>query len=398
METGSAERSSGSPEAPRRGPAADRRVAGLARVPPLGLLAVGAALFELVLARAIWHGGSQVLDAGELIELRRLARFPRNLAAVAGLGALVTALFAFLRLPGFASIGRRLAVAAFSGVFVPSIVVAAALPAAMLQPKLVVFGLASAHVLVALLALTAVRHRADPPVRAAVALAGLAAFATLLFVGLGQLANAQGGFWRAVGAALGGATGEGWLMGIRHAGELAWLGVLVAGTVAVAWDRNRPGLRPRVALVVGAAVALTAGLAALASLAGLGVRFFLIGGFRLDLFVDALPIAYAAPLGVGLAGALVGIARSEPSTQQLGAALLAWLAAGFGPHTPIQLLYLVLGAAMLARAAQARDSDDRWRSRQPWARFFAPAVPRPSDPSAGKPEPVGDLGEGRPAE
>ncbi len=354
----------------------DEAALSVARMPALALLAVGAALFELALGRAIWHGLNEVLPAPALIELHQLARFPRNLSAVAGVVALVVALFAFLRLPGFASIGRRLAVAAFAGVFVPSIVVAALLPIAMVQPKLVVFGLAAGNVLVTLLGLTAARYRAERPLRIAVALASVASFVTLLVVGLGQLAQAQGGFWGALGAVLADESGSSqrMLLAIRHLGELAWIGVLVAGCVAAAWDRGAPGLRARVGWTVGLTVVAVAALLLLQDVAGHRFRYMLFGSFRLGLLVDDVPAAYAVPLAIGLAGACVGIARRDPAQQQLGAGMLAWLCAGFAPHTPIQLLYLVLGAALLSRAAQARDTTSGWPSYQPWARLTGGAT------------------------
>lgn len=394
MEIGSAEGSSGGRSArPRRDRGADA-LAALSRVPPLALIAVGAALFELVLARAVWHGLNEVLPTTELIELRRLARFPRNLSAVAGLSALAVALFAFLRLPGFASIGRRLAVAAFAGIFVPSIVVAALLPAAMLQPRLVVFGLAAANVLVTLLALTAARYRPEPALRIAVALASAAAFTTLAVVGLGQLAQAEGGFLEAVGAVLvQNPTGaQRLLLAVRHLGELCWIGVLVSGCVAAVWDRGAPAARARIAIAVGVSVATVAALLVLQDVTGHRFRYLLFGSFRLGLFVDDAPAVYALPLALGVAGGAVALGRRDPTMQQLGAGLLAWLAAGFAPHTPIQLLYLVLGSALLARAAQARDPEGSWRTNQPWARWTvgpSRSETRPQ-PEPDPPEPESD--------
>src|SRR5690606_15947850 len=102
---------------------------------------------------------------------RRLARFPRNLAAVAGVIAVLAWLIAFLRLPGYASIGLRLVVAAFAGIFLPSVVVAALFTPAMLRRNLVVFGLAAANVLVALVAMSAARYRPERTLRVALGLA-----------------------------------------------------------------------------------------------------------------------------------------------------------------------------------------------------------------------------------
>jgi hypothetical protein len=335
------------------------------------VLAGLAALVELLLARAVWHGMTDVLDATVLFEIRRFARFPRNLAAVAGVVAVLVSLIAFLRLPGYASIGRRLAVAAFSGIFLPCVAVAALLPAAMLRRKLVVFGLAAANVLVALIAVTAVRYRPERTLRVALALASATAVLTLIVVGLGQLTQAEGGFWGSLGALLMAQPGttEKVLLGLRHSGEVCWVGVLIACSLVAVWDRGHAAVRARVGGAVALVVALTAGLAALQQMIGHRFRFLLFGSFRLGLLVDDLPLAYALPLAMGLAGAFVALVRRDSAMRQLGAGMIAWLAAGFAPHTPIQLLYLVLGALLLARAAQARDPEGLWRNVQPWARL-----------------------------
>src|SRR5699024_5635255 len=100
------------------------------------------------------------------------------------------------------------------------------------------------------------------------------------------------------------------------------------------------------------------------------------------LLVDEVPLAYALPLAMGFAGALVALVRKDTGMRQLGAGMIAWLAAGFAPHTPIQLLYLVLGGLLLARAAQARDPEGAWRPPRPGARVAGrrpEATPEPSE-------------------
>jgi hypothetical protein len=364
--------------------AADLAVEALSSAPALALVAAVAALCELGLARVIWHGLTDVIDAPELLELRRWARFPRNLAAVAGLGTLLVGLAAFLRFPGHATIGRRLVVAAFSGVFVPTVVVAALVPAEMLRRRLVIFGLAAANVLVTLFAMTAVRYRPEPALRIAVGLAAATAFLTLTVVGLGQLAQAEG-TWESAAALLNenANSTEQVLLGMRHAGELAWLGVMIAAGVVAVWDRDENVLRARVLAAVGLTFVFAIAIIAFGQLAGHRFRFMLFGSFRLGLFVDDWPAVYALPLALALAGAVLALARRE--LRQLGAGVLLWLAAGFGPHTPIQLLYLVLGALLLTRTAQARDPRGAWRTKNPWARWLRASVPpheRLSDPES----------------
>lgn len=370
--------------------AADTAVRAISSVPPLALLAVAAALVELVLARAVWHGMTDALDPTVLFEIRRLARFPRNLAAVAGMVAALVALIAFLRLPGYASIGRRLAVAAFSGIFLPSVAVAALLPAPMLRRKLVIFGLAAANVLVALIALTATRYRPERLLRVALGLASATSLLTLTAVGLGQLAQAQRGFWGSLGALMmsSPSTTERVLLAIRHTGEVCWMAVLITGALVAIWDRGASKVRARVAAGVAITVALCAALVVLEAAIGHRFRFLLFGSFRLGLLVDDAPLVYVVPLALGLAGGLVAIVRADPGMRQLGAGMLAWLAAGFAPHTPIQLLYLVLGALLLARAGQARDPEGAWRRHQPWARLTGRRPAPVEDPGGVTDEPT----------
>lgn len=348
-------------------------------MPPLAMLAVVAALFELTLARLVWHGLTETIDSSLLFEARRLARFPRNLAAVAGLVAVITALLGFLRLPGYASITRRLVVAAFSGIFVPSVVVATLLPAALVKRKLVIFGLMAANILVTLITLTATRYRPERLLRVSVVLACVTAASTLASIGLGQLMEVRGGLLGVIGALMSARakSTESVLLTMRHAGELSWLGVLVSGALAAVWDRGKERIRSRVASGVVLTVAFTVGWVVLEQLIGHRFRFLLFGGFRLALFTDQLGLAYALPLALGSTGGLMALVRADAAMRQLGAGLLAWLASGFAPHTPIQLLYLVLAALLLSRAAQARDPQGAWRRHHPWARLMG--QPPPSD-------------------
>lgn len=363
--------------------AADRALAAVRRAPPLALMAVVAGLFELALARVGWHGLTDTVPAADLLEARRVARFPRNLAAVSGIVTLTFALLAFLRLPGYAPVGRRLAVAAFSGIFVPSVVVATFLPQATVRPRLVIFGLAAANVLVCLLGMTAVRYRPGRALRTAIAGATLSCFLTLLFVGLGQLAQASPeGFWGAVAGALvdhSSATQDVRLT-LRHLGELCWLAPSLAGAWAVVVADRGPGTQRRIGVALGLAVTLAVALLLARETVGRHYELALFGAFRLGLLLDVAPEVYALPLAAGLAGGLVGLGRPDPRYRQLGAGMLAWIAAGFAPHTPIQLLYLVLGTTLLTRSAQALDPEGTWRTRHPWARLAGTSTPRRAPP------------------
>lgn len=340
-------------------------------------MAVVAALFELAMARLGWHGLTDLVSADDLRAMRRLARYPRTLAAIAGLVALVVGLLGFLRYPGFAPIGRRLAVAAFAGIFVPSIVVATALPAAALRRKLVIFGLAAANVLVTLLGMSAVRYRSGAGMRLATLNATLACFLSLAVIGLDQLGQTEGGLFAPLRSffVTRPTSAQAMLLALRHLGELAWMITLFGACWTVATYAGPRGSaapatsRATQGIAAALAVAFTGAVVALWQLVGHRFRIAIFGTFRFGLVIDDVPGLYAIPIGVGLAGGLVGLGRRAPALRQLGAAILAWLAAGYAPHTPIQLLYMVLGAMLLTRSAQALDPDGPWRTRQPWARL-----------------------------
>jgi len=359
--------------------AADQALVVLREAPPLALMAVVAGLFELSLTRIAWHGLPDVVDLELLRSVRDIGRFPRNLAAVCGLIALLFALLGFLRLPGFASIGRRLAVAAFSGIFVPSILVATALPYATLRAKLVVFGLAAANVLVTLIGMTAARHRAPLPLRTATGLVAATAFLSLTVVGLGQLVSADPGSLGWVGALISSdpSRNQSALLLLRHLGEACWIGVLVGGTLTVL--HGEPAGRDRRYVVGGLFLAATV-IGAIVFREEIGHRFRLMvfGAFRLGVFIDALPVLYGVPIGVGLGGGLVGLGSRRPAVRQLAGGLLLWLAAGYAPHTPIQLLYLVLSATLITRSSQAMDPRGEWRDRHPWLRFMSKGSREPA--------------------
>lgn len=363
--------------------AADEALRVLREAPPLALLAVVAALFELTFARVAWNGLPDVVDLETLRQLRDLARFPRNLAAVAGLAALVVGLLAFLRHPGFAPIGRRLAIAAFSGIYVPSVLVATVFPYASLRARLVVFGLAAANVLTTLLAMTAIRYRAPPAVRLAVGMVAATAFGSLLVVGLGLLMTAEEGAFAWVANLLSAhpTTSQRALLALRHVGELCWLGVLLAGSAAIlhGGTAGRSGRYVAAGLVLALVVAACV---AFRALVGHRFRLMIFGAFRFGLFLDDASLIYAVPLGIAVAGGLVGLASKEPARRQLGAGLLLWMTAGYAPHTPIQLLYLVLSTLLVTRAAQALDPAGEWRARHPWLSLLARASRPQSPPTA----------------
>lgn len=363
--------------------AADDALRVLREPPPLALLAVVAALFELALARIAWNGLPDVLDLEALRALRDLGRFPRNLAAVGGIVALVFALLAFLRHSGYAPIWRRLVVAAFSGIFVPSLLVATALPYASLRARLVIFSLAAANVLATLIAVTAVRYRAPAGARLAAGMVAATALSSLLVVGLGLVMTAQGGALGVLASLLAEdpETSQRVLLAVRHLGEVCWMSVLGGGAAAILHGA-REGRSGRY-VAAGVVLALVvAGAIALRALVGHRFRLMVFGAFRFGLLLDDASLLYALPVGLALAAGVVGLASARPPIRQLAAGTLLWMAAGYAPHTPIQLLYLMLATMLVTRSAQSLDPDGAWRARHPWLSLLARTSPPRSPPTA----------------
>jgi uncharacterized membrane protein (Fun14 family) len=259
-------------------------------------------------------------------------------------------------------------VAAFSGVILPALLVATFLPRTAMREGLVDFASAAGSVIVALVTLTAVHYRSRAGVRVAVGLAGWSATTSLFIVFVHQLQIARGGIlgWIAVFCFRYAEQIEGILHRVQQYGEVAWLGALIAAAAGTVWvDRDKRWL------VIGT-VACVAGVASILVLRlvfdPLELRVLVYGSFHVELLLDDVPWAYALPLGAGLASAIIAFFR--PATRQLGAGTFLWLAAGYAPQVPIRLLYLVLGAILWTRAAQASDSTSGWEQRQPWARLL----------------------------
>ena len=98
------------------------------------------------------------------------------------------------------------------------------------------------------------------------------------------------------------------------------------------------------------------------------------GALRLTLAPEPLAWLNGLTVGIGLAAALVGLGSSSPARVQLGAAAALWLAAGYAPRAPGQLLDFALAGILLARAAQAATVEGRERARVRWAPLL-PAEP-----------------------
>lgn len=311
----------------------------LVGLPLLGELAVLAALVDLLLNR-FWLRAARGVSHATLVRVSEWGALPRNLAAVAGLVALLATLLAFLRSRAYLPIVLRVGVAGLAGIFLPTVVLATVLPAAQVTGQTVIFATATANLLVVFLSIAAIRWQL--PVALRLALLTLATTGLLgLFVLLADLlALMQVGSTSLTIGRLG-----------RHAGELCWLAT--APLVGLSLPRRR-------GLIVGGVLgAIGVTLMVLALKRNLGPDFAPIfyGGLRLELLLgNGVSFLYAPLLGLTAGVAIAALLSPVVGDRQLGAALLLLAAGAYAPRAPGLLLMMVLGAALFWRGAVARAS------------------------------------------
>lgn len=341
--------------------------------PPLGGLAAGAAALEVMGGRLLAPG---LVRASGPVVTHALA-FPRTLSAVCGLITFLFAVVAFIRWPGTASPGRRLVVATFAGVFVPCLVLAAAVSAASLHRQLIILGLAAAHLMAIIVGLSALPYRTPPSLRSALLAVVIACAASVSAVATFQL---QLGSRPSL-------VPPADLQRIRSvllaSAEVAWLCVLVGASFHLLGRSLR---RWAVALVIAPLPALA--LLSAGGSMGLPATLVFYATFHLSAF-PSTPLLYAGVVGVAAGAAFVGVLRGAPPFRQLALGLVFWLAAGASPVVPIRLLYLALSVLLMARCAQVLDPDGGWSRRRPWR------VSRRHPAPTGTSETGGGLGDSR---
>ncbi|AKF10694.1 hypothetical protein [Sandaracinus amylolyticus] len=352
----------------------DPRVQALRAAPPLAILAALAAVVDLAINRVVVRAAAESVEAPVLLEWMRMGALPRNLAGIAGLYALVSALTTYLRMPGFAPLYVRLPVAGFAGILMPSLTIALMLPRERLTPLIVLIGMFATNALISLFGSAGASYR-DRVLKVALILAVATALQALVVVTIASL--------RAV---LGGGIGGPIAYLCRHGGELTWLLVpLVLVPAALPRGRDRRAMiswgAAALVLVIGIALAM-AGQDALPP----HYSTVLYGAFRVAALPEEATILYVLVATVGFAAAFAGMTSDDPWKRQLGAGMALWIAGGYAARSPIQLLDAVLGIILLARAAQAADPEGlrraalRWRS--PPTRGASAIIEREPEPEA----------------
>lgn len=314
----------------------------LATTPLLGMLAVVGALLDLAINRFAVRTLGGVLEHPTLVTLSRWGELPRNLAAVCGLVALTLALLSVLRTPEHAPVRRRLSIAGFAGIFLPTTALATLLPAERTSTQIVLFGTGAANVLAVLLGLTAARRTAPAGIRAGLALVAVSAFFAFVSLVVSLLQPLP---HSAMGVTV--------AMTMRRIGEVTFL--LAPLAIGASVLPRAATLRARIALGAGVlafGATLALGWWGLAELRG-DFAVVLYGAARVELLLEQAPMAYvllfAAAIGIGTAA----LASGDAAHRQAGAGVLLLVAAGFAARSPGRLLMLVLAVALLARACIA---------------------------------------------
>jgi hypothetical protein len=287
--------------------------------------------------------------------------------------ALSAALIAFVRLPGYAPIRRRLSLAAFAGIFLPTVTLATMLPREYTSTQLVLFGIGAGNILAVLAALTALRRPGPVGLRIAIAIAAVSCFVAVLALLLGIVEQ----FSDIVALVV---------LLLRRIGEALWLAVPFAAAATVLPPIERMQRRDGIVLgVSGTAAMATAVVLTVAAIIlrdDFGVVFY--GSFRLEWLLDLWPQLYVVPIAIYVGVAVHGMLGRDWATRQIGAGLFLFLCAGHAPRAPVRLLFLVLAVMLLARAAIALRSGELSVPRPP--PVPAPEEPAPSEPSR-SPEP-----------
>jgi hypothetical protein len=331
-------------------------------LPPLARLAAIAALVDFVWNRIAVRVMAVVAhETG--VTWQRMGVFPRNLAAVSGLIALTASIYSFLRMAGYGGLVRRLSVSAISGLLLPAFSLALFLPKERVSLLVVIVSLSAANALACLVGLGALPYPSGPS-RWASAFATASAVLVMSVLVIGTVPTFATQSWALpVGIAC------------HRAGELAWHAVPLVVALAVSRTRDGaprsegPSPAPWLLLAAAAVTFTTVGLAVYGQveLHSRAFRTLTYAALRVQSLPRWLGWLYSVPVGVGLGAAVIGLCSPSSPRAQMGAAAALWLAAGYAPRNPGQLIDLALAAMLLARAAQASSVAGRERARLPWA-------------------------------
>ncbi len=320
------------------------------RLAPFGavvvaLLAIADQLWNRLLVRVVADRELSGLSHDAIATAGQAGDLLRNTCALLGVLTLGLAITEMIQPRHEAPLHQRLGLAGFAGIFLPTVLLAAVLPAERTTPLVVLFALGAVNLLAILLSTSAGRKGATFEMRSAMvgaALGSFLAFAATIFLLIGALTLWQHA--HPLGTAL------------HHGGELLW-GVALVSLGVVGWPRERALWQQLslgagvVALMVFAAVGGSWLDHAMENEAFSSLAYGLLHGQLLLKVAPALYLTlHALVLGVGLSG----LAAKSPLRRQASLGLLFLLASGIAPTTPLTLLMLALALTLVWRALVAQ--------------------------------------------
>ncbi|MDB4976377.1 MAG: hypothetical protein JWN48_4718 [Myxococcaceae bacterium] len=310
----------------------------LSQVPPLALLAAGAALCHAVLFRLLLP-----LLVGQGLGLPALlalaAPYSLNLAACAGLVALSIGTIEVVRARDLTYMGRRVMIGALAGALITTLVIATFLPRGYVNPQLVLLAAGALHTLVVQLAMTTLRAQGSLAGRTTVALVAAASLFPLSSLIVRHAEPMSRWPFASEGIA-----------SLHALGELSYLLMPIAAAfVVVPWAADSSSRRGRLAgaIAVGCMAVLFGAAARIPnSLYG----HVMYSTLRLEWALERASLGYAVPISLAVGAATAASFSRDPRHRQGGAGLWLWLAGGYNPLTPSRIFMTALAATLVCRA------------------------------------------------
>ena len=310
----------------------------LSSVPPLAMLAAGAALCHAVLFRLLLP-----LLVGQGLGLPTLlalaAPYSLNLAACAGVVALGLGTLDIVRAHDLTYLGRRVVVAALCGVLITTVALATFLPRGYCSPQLVLLAAGALHAFVVQIAMIALRAQSSLAGRTTVALVAAASLFPLTSLIVRHAEPISRWNFASEGIA-----------SLHALGELSYLLMPIAAAfVVMPWNDDKAARRARHAgaVAVGGMAVLFAAAARIPnSLYG----HLMYSTLRLEWALERASLGYAVPISLAVGAATAAVFSRDARHRQGGAGLWLWLAGGYNPLTPSRVFMIALAATLVCRA------------------------------------------------
>lgn len=307
--------------------------------PPLAWLAALSALAAMTVNQLLLPALNDASRREMLRDLSRWGAFAGNLAAISGVIAFSFGLLAFVRYNTVVHLRKRLILAGFSGIFLATIALAIVFERQRTTTQLVLFAIAAAHVLGALLCTSAFAAATTRFARTLALLGAAMAGLAMLTQFLQVVSQLQLALWQVQAQ-----------QAVSSLGEVCYLLLLVG--LAKFMLPGRADVRARIGRLLALFV-----LPAVLGAAYLAERvldddfaLLLYHAQRVTLFIDSWPRLYAVPVALVVAASVAAVVGGDANRRQAAAGALLLIGAGFTPHAPGRLLTSALALLLIARA------------------------------------------------